>query len=77
MSLIMTQFVCIRDFVVGPITRTFLGSGSVEIALQRGGQCDDTASGVERLVQKILLLPPLGMLENKEGNKGPLCTTRV
>ena len=59
----MTQFVCIADFVVGRRALTFLGSGSVEIALQRGaGQCDETATGAERFVQTILLLPTLGML---------------
>ena len=31
-----------------------------------------TATGVERLDQRVLLLPPLGMLENKGRNKGPL-----
>ena len=61
-SLTTTQFACIADFVVSQITLTFLGSGSVEIAVQRdAGQCDATATGAVRLVQTTLLLPPLGM----------------
>ena len=60
MSLTMTPFVYIADSMVGRITLAFLDSGSVEIALQRdAGQCNVTATGVERLVRILLL----GMLE--------------
>ena len=74
MSLTMTLFVYVADFVVGRILmQILLGSGSVKIVLHRGaGLCDVTATGLERVGQ-IVLLPPLGMLEKDKGqNKGPL-----
>ena len=59
MSLTMTPFAYIADSVVDRMTPTFLGSGSVEIALQRdAGQCDVTVTGVERLVCFLLLHAP-------------------
>ena len=68
MSLPMTPYVYLADFVVGLITLTFLDSGSVGIVLRHvAGQCDVTATGVERLVQIVLLLPLLGMLEKVKG----------
>ena len=61
-SLTMTPYVYVADFAVGRITLTFLGSGSVGIVLRRvAGQCDAIATGVERLVRIVLLLPLPGM----------------
>ena len=52
----------------GRITLTFLDSGSAGIVLRRvAGQCDAIATGVERLVRIVLLLPLLGMLEKVKG----------
>ena len=56
--------VCIADSVVGQITWTFLGSGSVQIALRRDvGQLGEIATGVVRLDRTILQLLLLGMLD--------------
>ena len=67
-SLTMTQCMCMADSVVGQITWTFLGSGSVEIALRRDvGQSGEIATGVVRLDQTILQLLLLGMLERVKG----------
>ena len=67
-SLTMTQLVCVAASVEGRITRTFLDSGSVEIALRRGvGQCGEIATGVVRLDRTILQLLLLGRLERTKG----------
>ena len=68
MSLIMTPFGYLADSVAGRTTVTFLDSGSVQIVMQRiVGQCDAIATGAERPVPTLLLLPPLGILVRGEG----------
>ena len=74
MSLIMTPFGYLADSVVDRTTLTFLDSGSVQIVMQRVvGQCDASATGVERpVLTLVLLLHPWNTGKSRGRSKGPL-----